>query len=467
MMKNKFFGINAKVFSYTILILVIVIIVAATSFSNQISAMLESMERHQLTGIFAPLVAELAGSSEDEIYMTAEIFHQKNESVEFGVQTAEGRIVYITENAGVLNVDANQDIIPVKTIKWNMKDFQPGVNTGAVFHMTEPLPNGASIHMSRVSYSEAVYNDFVLRTVIVIIMLFLIGTLCAALFAYRFTKPIRTLAMDTRRMADLEFVPPPVARKDEIGQLAKDVYEMYEGLKTEIEREREMEESQRYFFSAASHELKTPIASALILLQGMHDNVGEYKDHRKYLHECIKKLTTQSKMISEILDIVSLSDGRIIPSFEKTELAELVFSVIVSHQTIAESKGLNITDDIPSEVFIKTDCNMLSRVLSNVILNAIQNTPENGEIRIFLEEKDDEVIRLIVQNKGVSIDEATLLKAFQPFYREDEARSSGQERSGLGLAIVKKTLDCMEIPFSLESKEDSVSFWMDLPTYSS
>ncbi|KPU44487.1 hypothetical protein OXPF_19810 [Oxobacter pfennigii] len=65
-----------------------------------------------------------------------------------------------------------------------------------------------------------------------------------------------------------EYVPSPVPRRDEIGQLAGDVYKMYKKLKLtigqlekEIEYEKEMEENQRYSFSAASHELKTPIAA--------------------------------------------------------------------------------------------------------------------------------------------------------------------------------------------------------------
>jgi signal transduction histidine kinase len=77
-------------------------------------------------------------------------------------------------------------------------------------------------------------------------------------------------------MANLEEIPPPPERKDELGILAHDVYSMYDKLKEtiskledEILRERELEETQRYFFSVASHELKTPIAAKSVLLEGM------------------------------------------------------------------------------------------------------------------------------------------------------------------------------------------------------
>ncbi|MRA64088.1 vancomycin resistance histidine kinase VanS, partial [Bacillus thuringiensis] len=85
----------------------------------------------------------------------------------------------------------------------------------------------------------------------------------------------------------------------------------------EILRVREMEEAQRYFFSAASHELKTPIAATSILLEGMLENVGDYKDHPKYLRECMKMMDAQDNVISEILEIVNLSDGKISQDSEK------------------------------------------------------------------------------------------------------------------------------------------------------
>jgi len=225
-----------------------------------------------------------------------------------------------------------------------------------------------------------------------------------------------------------------------------------------------MEENQRYFFSAASHELKTPIASTLILLQGMFDNIGDYKDHPKYLLECIKKMKTQSKMISEILEIVRLTDGTIIPNYEKIEISALLNSVVASHQTLTESKEQLISVNVPETITCMADCAMLSRVFSNIFLNAVQNTPEQGEIYIW-HEYVDRMTRIFILNKGAKIDVDTLSNAFEPFYREDKARSSDIERSGLGLAIVKKTLNCMGFDFSLENTDDGVCFWIDLPLF--
>jgi two-component system sensor histidine kinase VanS len=196
----------------------------------------------------------------------------------------------------------------------------------------------------------------------------------------------------------------------------------------------------------------------------MLDNIGEYSDHPKYLLECIKKMKAQSKMISEILDIVRLTDGTIIPNYEKIEIGSVVKSVTALHETLIEAREQQIKVNLPDTLFCKADLPMLTRVLSNVILNAVQNTPEHGEINIW-HENNNTSARLFILNKGTNIDVSTLSNVFEPFYREDKARTSEVNRSGLGLTIVKKTLDCMGIEFSLENTNDGVCFWIDLPAY--
>ena len=451
-MKNKIFGIYIKVFSYTVLILAVVIAVSAAFFSNQIGEIMQVMERQQLTNIFTPLFMGIENKSNDEVRLFAEEFHQRNASVEFSIISEGGEVIFQTSNAASLSFASPND--GTQTVFFGSRPIDSN------FQSAEPLSNGMTIYMASALYSGVAHNDFLQRTIVVLMVLLAIGALSAGVFAHRIAKPIKKIAYDTKRMASLDPVPPPMPRKDEIGQLAQDVYKMYEALKTEIERVSEMEESQRYFFSAVSHELKTPIASTLILLQGMLDNIGEYSNHPKYLLECIKKMKTQSKMISEILDIVRLTDGTIIPNYEKIELSALVKSVAVSHQTLIETKEQQLSINLPNNLTCNTDPTMLTRVLSNVVLNAVQNTKTQGEICIWHEDN-----RLFILNKGARIDSAAISNVFEPFYREDKARSSEINRSGLGLTIVKKTLDCMGIPFSLENTNDGVCFWLELPAY--
>jgi two-component system sensor histidine kinase VanS len=100
---------------------------------------------------------------------------------------------------------------------------------------------------------------------------------------------------------------------------------------------------------------------------------------------------------------------------------------------------------------------MFRRALSNILMNAIQNTPDGGEIRVWSEDGAD----LSIMNTDSRISEEDKDKLFEPFYRVDKARSRSAGRSGLGLAIVKRILDSLQTPFSFEIEGQGVVFRME------
>ena len=477
-MKHKFFSIYGKVFSYTLLILIFAICVTGVFFANQIQSVIEATQRQQIGEVFQPLVKELEGKSLDEIIKAANSFHRRNTSFEFCFITEKGEIVYKTEGF-IMFENSNE------TVRFKRHDLSPddnmftdgrtrimafGSGDDGQIKFVMPLLDGSRLYVSGPVSGLEVYNEFFGTTVIVISIILLISIIAAAIFARRIAGPIKKIAADTKRMSDLQPVPPPALSKDEIGQLAGDVYKMYGALKKtigqleiEIKRVKEMEENQRYFFSAASHELKTPIAATSALLEGMLDNMIEVSDYPRYLRECLKIMTEQSKLVSEILEIISVNNDTITLQKTQVNLKEMFSGVLPTYQAVADTKEQSIDIDIPGNLTCTLDTVLFGKVLSNVVMNAIQNTQNKCRIRIWAKEKDDKTVRLCVLNMDTRIDEEILSKIFEPFYREDKARSRGHGRSGLGLTLVKKALDIMEISFSLENTEEGVLFWMDLP----
>jgi two-component system, OmpR family, sensor histidine kinase VanS len=437
-------GIFGKVFIYTLLFLTLAIGITAAVFARQFVTAYEIGRRQQLTDSMRPLVSLLQGRSREEMIELARSFSERNPVYQFHILTTDGDTIYST---------MNQEHAPQGS-----RVFALAVDQNTVLSMRIRIMD------------TSIYEELVYRTAATLILLFVSGAAGAAFFAQRMTEPIKKLAADTKKMSNLEPVPAPLVRPDEVGQLTGDVHEMYAKLKrtisnleAEIEREREMEENQRYFFSAASHELKTPIASASALLEGMLENIGDYQDHPKYLRECLRLMSVQSNLISEILEIVRLKDDKIRPDPEALHLQSVVGSVLPDLQILAEAKGQAITVKVPDQLHCDLDRKMFVRVLSNVLTNAIQNTPQGERIEIWSEKIEDRTVRLCILNTNTSIDKGHLSKLFEPFYRLDKARSTAEGHSGLGLAIVKNTLDRMGIPFALENTESGVLFWMDLP----
>jgi two-component system sensor histidine kinase VanS len=133
------------------------------------------------------------------------------------------------------------------------------------------------------------------------------------------------------------------------------------------------------------------------------------------------------------------------------------------YNTLADKKAQSIIIDVPETASCCTDRKMIGSVLSNVMMNAIQNSSNGEEIRIWSELREGDILRLFILNTNARIDEEAKAKLFEPFYREDKARNRADARGGLGLTIVKKILDLLEIPFALEARGEDVIFWMDLP----
>ena len=404
---KKEHNVFIKVFAYTMLLLVLMSLAAVALFSRQFLSLYRTQQQRQLSFAFQPMISLIADNdkSPQEIFEIAQNFADTNQSYKFSIQENDGRMLFSTLDAAGLSKDESNQSLRV-SIGMVMNRRGNSENT---YTFTGYSPSSGIF-----GYRELIQKGFLALGFMLLIAIF-----GAFLFAFKITKP----------------------------------------LEDEIRWVRAMEENQRLFFSAASHELKTPIASARALVEGMIAGVGDYKDHPKYLRECIKTLDSQGKLVSEILEIVKLSDKDSGSDIESLDLAEIGCEVLAEYRPLAEQRSLFIEGEFP-KLIIKANRNLMHRVLSNVIANAVQNTKVSGVIRIYTTEKKH--LRLCVLNTGVQIPEEVLPKLFDPFYRIDTARTRGTQ-TGMGLAIVKKALDRMKIPFALENIDEGILFWMELP----
>jgi two-component system sensor histidine kinase VanS len=162
------------------------------------------------------------------------------------------------------------------------------------------------------------------------------------------------------------------------------------------------------------------------------------------------------------LELVKLSGEMPAPKKETIQILHCVTGVLESLSPLMESKEQLLTVDVPDDISCELNDGLFTKALSNIILNAAQNSPNGSEIRIAANEEEGHVC-LTIWNGDIQIPEDILLKLCEPFFRADEAHTSGEGRSGLGLTIVKKTLDLMGIPFTLKNIDGGVMFRMDIP----
>jgi two-component system sensor histidine kinase VanS len=406
MKKNR--SVFAKIFAYTMLLVLLISLAAVFLFSREFLSFYRSEQRRLLAASFEPMLSVIAdkGRSQEEIAEFARVFSNNNQSFKFLIRKEDGKVIFSTPNAADLPEDDSGLSLRLRfaTVTRNQ-----GVEMENVY-----IFSGYNLGSGFIDY-----GGLVRRSLLALAIMLIIAVLGAVLFARKVTKP----------------------------------------LEDEIIRERAMEENQRLFFSAASHELKTPIAAARAIVEGMIAGVGDYNDHPKYLRECLNTLDSQARLVSEILEIVKLSGEETEPSLHFFDLADLGNAVLAEYRPLAEIKNLLIHGEFP-HVSVRCDRGLLQRVLSNVIANAVQYTEEGETIRITSNGQKSLCISIL--NTGAHISEEVVSRLFEPFYRLDTARTRHGTQSGMGLAIVKKALDRMKLPFALENTEEGVLFWVDL-----
>lgn len=290
----------------------------------------------------------------------------------------------------------------------------------------------------------------------------------AFIFAKWMTHPVKQLAKDTRKMINREDVILKKTSSDEIGDLTRDVHFLYEQLTTsmkDLEHEmhlvQQLEENQRSLFTAASHELKTPVAALSALLEGMFEEVGDYKNHPKYLKESLKITDSMKRLIAELLEVVHLDEQEDIIVIEEINLFDLFSEKQAVYTAIAESNDQELSIDIPDNFICIADKNRLSCAVDNIIMNALQNTKKYGKIKVWA---DNCSKTMNIWNEGAHIPEEYCNHLFDPFFRMDQVRSRKSGHSGLGLTITKRLLDSMNLSFALTNQEDGVLFQITFKT---
>lgn len=291
----------------------------------------------------------------------------------------------------------------------------------------------------------------------VLVLVFLLVSIVALIYSRLSNRRITAISEVTRQMQSLEpGLSCPVEGHDEVAHLAKDINVLYQhllGNMEELKRENERTQARRKqeadFVRMTSHELKTPIASMLGLIDGMIYNVGDFKNHEKYLKQCREILQEQSHLVQSVLEATTLDIG------EKREfefdLAEAVRKELSPSLHLANLKQLQLDLDL-EPVIVRANQLFLLKAIKNIVDNAIRYTVEGGRVRIILKDH-----QLLVENQAerlLRLEE--LEQIFQPFYRPDYSRSKKDGGTGIGLYLVQQVLDQHGFTYQFEAVDDSM-----------
>ena len=225
----------------------------------------------------------------------------------------------------------------------------------------------------------------------------------------------------------------------ELKRLNVELGEKNEELKRLNEEVLELTHSRLVFFTNISHELRTPLTLIADPVEMLLEDTGIKGKSRELLKMVQRNALALQQLVSNILDFRKIQNGKMELKLYRFDIVKTLTTWVGDFQLTAERKQIRLhldVDDLKGSHEMIADQEKISRIVFNLLSNALKYTPAGGEIFVSLKDEGAN-LRLDVKDtgKGISQDEAD--KIFERFFQAKGAASG----TGIGLALVKSFVE--------------------------
>lgn len=278
-------------------------------------------------------------------------------------------------------------------------------------------------------------------------------------------KSLREIIRAVRKFSDGDLESRiPIRSKGELAALSESVNNMADTILKNMQELKEVDKLRRDLIANISHDIRTPISIIHGYVETLimkHETLDSQKQ-QEYLQTIIKSTERLKRLMTDLFELSKLESRQIKPKMEPFFMSDLLQDIGRKYKLLALERNIELETDLPSKIpVVCADIALIERVLQNLIDNALNYTPENGKIKIQMQESNNQVnVRII--NTGQGINKEELPKIFDRYYKVENSKAS--RGTGLGLAIVKNILEIHHTDIQVESENHgNTTFSFDLP----
>lgn len=262
----------------------------------------------------------------------------------------------------------------------------------------------------------------------------MVSLLMAALLAWHFTRPIRSLREAFHAMAngklDTRADPVVKGRKDEIADLGNAFDLMANRLQNLLE-------SKSQLLHNISHELRSPLARMQVAIDLLHQRPERSEDFTSRLQRDMQRIDS---LVGELLMMERLDSTMMGYREERVDLQLLMQQIVEDAGFEATPKQCKVTLDCKEPSYVNGQRELLFRAFENVIRNAIRHVPVKGIVEISIHSAPNGVCTITIADSGKGISPADLEQIFLPFFQGKYSRQNEHKGFGLGLAITYRII---------------------------
>jgi signal transduction histidine kinase len=256
----------------------------------------------------------------------------------------------------------------------------------------------------------------------------------------------------------------PVEGRDELADLSETFNQMASQLQDAADKRMQLESLRKELIAWIGHDLQTPLASISAIIEALADGmVEDPATEMRYLQTAKKNIAALSHLIDDLFQMAQIDAGGLRLNFSSVTMSDLISDILVSFSQRAEKEGVIIRGSVdPDLEMVQMDIQRISRVLNNLVDNAIRHSPEGGIVEIHANRSGRFALVEVVDN-GEGIPNEDLPNIFDLFYRGKKKRYESNGSAGLGLPISKGIVEAHGGIIDVQSEPGRTRFSFKIP----